>query len=198
MLRNCARKQEQVCADVTEMKCQAVAWADCGPRFDSTGRNRCQVQYKDYAYKSCVEVDYTVPHRKQVPECKQVTKDNCVTDWEVDANGNKVWGGTEKCTPVTWEECNIVEKDVDFPTVKTECGILSHLKYADFIEGPSHSLSMRTNCQVKSSLDCRPVKTRKCATVEYHECSMKPQEDCSPVTVHIPDQEKVHQKKCLT
>merc|ERR1712083_428740 len=27
------------------------------------------------------------------------TKDNCVTDWDIDENGNKVWAGKEDCSP---------------------------------------------------------------------------------------------------
>merc|ERR1712096_515591 len=54
-------------------------------------------------------------------KCKTVTKDNCVTDWNIDEHGNKIWGGKEKCEPVSWEECKIVKKAVDFPAVKTNC-----------------------------------------------------------------------------
>ena len=32
----------------------------------------------------------TVPHVKMVPHCKNVTKQNCVTLWETDANGKQV------------------------------------------------------------------------------------------------------------
>ena len=34
----------------------------------------------------------TVPHVKMVPHCKNVTKQNCVTKWETDENGNQVSG----------------------------------------------------------------------------------------------------------
>merc|ERR1712096_356644 len=78
--------------------------------------------------RDCEEVKEAVKHKKKLPECKQVTKNNCLTDWNVDENGNKVWAGTESCTPVTWEECAIVEKEVDFPTVRTQCDVRSSWK----------------------------------------------------------------------
>ena len=32
----------------------------------------------------------TVPHVKMVPHCKNVTKQNCVTNWETDKYGKQV------------------------------------------------------------------------------------------------------------
>ena len=31
-----------------------------------------------------------IPHVKMLPECRNVTKQNCVTLWETDANGKQV------------------------------------------------------------------------------------------------------------
>ena len=45
---------------------------------------------------------------------------DCVTLWETDDQGEQIWAGTEQCEPVTWQECELVEKDVQFivPEVK--------------------------------------------------------------------------------
>ena len=32
----------------------------------------------------------TVQHTKMMPECRNVTKQNCITKWEEDENGNQV------------------------------------------------------------------------------------------------------------
>jgi hypothetical protein len=69
---------------------QPIAWAECKTKTTSVHGKKCEVEYKDYDFKDCKEVKFNTPHTKQVPECKQVTKNNCVTDWEVDASGNKV------------------------------------------------------------------------------------------------------------
>ena len=48
-------------------------------------------------------------------------------------------------------------------------------------------------------MNCKPVKSTKCATVTYQDCTMEPsEEDNCGVTVPVPEQNKVHQKKCLT
>lgn len=63
----------------------------------------------------------TVPHVKMVPHCKNVTKQNCVTNWETDKYGKQVWAGTEACEPVTWQECKLVEKNVNFIVPEITC-----------------------------------------------------------------------------
>ena len=57
----------------------------------------------------------------QVPKCRNVTKQNCVTLWEKDANGNQVWAGKEGCEPVTWQECKLVDKEVKFLVPEITC-----------------------------------------------------------------------------
>merc|ERR1712112_420118 len=73
----CKTRSERVCEDATEIKCNTVGWAECTTKIWPSQGKKCHVNYKE------------------VPECKTVTKDNCVTDWNIDANGNKVWGGKE-------------------------------------------------------------------------------------------------------
>merc|ERR1712183_902788 len=72
-----------------------------------------------------------------------------VTDWNIDEQGNKVWGGKEKCEPVSWEECKIVKKAVDFPAVKTNCDIVATIKWADFVQGSTEIVEMKQSCEVK-------------------------------------------------
>ena len=48
------------------------------------------MKYIDFPYRDCKEERYNVPHTKEVPVCKTVTKENCVTDWDIDEHGNKV------------------------------------------------------------------------------------------------------------
>ncbi len=46
---------------------------------------------KNYFRKECTEGMDTVQHTKMMPECKNVTKQNCITKWEEDENGNQVF-----------------------------------------------------------------------------------------------------------
>ena len=45
---------------------------------------------KLFVEKSCFQGKKTIPHQKLLPECKNVTKQNCVTLWETDNNGEQV------------------------------------------------------------------------------------------------------------
>jgi len=195
----CEEKEEEVCVDVTEMICDVNAYADCQVEENSSGPGPCEGGYKNFDMRDCEEQEFKEAHIKQVPVCKNVTKNNCVTDWEVDDNGNKVWTGLENCTPVTWEECTIEDKEVDFPTVKTDCGVVSQIKYFDYTPQPGSSSSVSTNCSPRGSVSCRPVTRTDCIQVTYTDCSMGGGDEggCNRPDVFLPTQEKVHQKKCL-
>merc|ERR1712112_220104 len=67
----CEEKEEEVCVDVTEMICEVNAYADCQVEESAGGGGQCE------------EREFKEAHIKQVPVCKNVTKNNCVTDWEV-------------------------------------------------------------------------------------------------------------------
>ena len=46
---------------------------------------------KKFIEKSCTQSKRTIPHKKLLPDCKNVTKQNCVlTNWETDKYGNQV------------------------------------------------------------------------------------------------------------
>ena len=88
-----------------------------------------------------------IPHVKMLPECRNVTKQNCVTLWETDPEGKQVagyyryyryyriidiiditistlrqvWAGNEACEPVTWQECKLVPKTVKFIVPEINC-----------------------------------------------------------------------------
>ena len=60
---------------------------------------------RKFTEKECTQSKRSIPHRKLVPECTNVTKHNCVlTNWETDEYGNQVWAGNEACDPISWQE----------------------------------------------------------------------------------------------
>ena len=55
------------------------------------------VEYKSFKFvdrylpvKECTPGTRIDTHKKKRPECKKVTKQNCVTKWEINAAGQKV------------------------------------------------------------------------------------------------------------
>merc|ERR1712114_159326 len=95
-------------------------------------------------------------------------------------------------------ECKIVTKPVDFPAVRTNCEVAATIKWADFVQGSTEIVEMKQTCEVKSSAHCYPVKVNNCVDVTFTECEMKARDSCYSQTVYEPQQEKIHQKKCLT
>ena len=49
----------------------------------------------------CTQGKKTIPHTKLLPECRNVTKQNCVTLWETDADGKQV--STKFCLQISWK-----------------------------------------------------------------------------------------------
>ena len=54
--------------------------------FDET-----KLTAKKFVEKVCETGKRTIPHTKMLPQCKHVTKQNCVTLWETDKNGKQVF-----------------------------------------------------------------------------------------------------------
>lgn len=55
-----------------------------------TEYNVTEMTEKLYDVKECEPKEKTIKHIKKMPECKPVTRHNCVTKWEILSNGEKV------------------------------------------------------------------------------------------------------------
>ena len=86
----CEAKSENVCIDVTETKCEVVPYKECKMGLEPMEFTEKKLAPKLFVEKSCYEGKKTIPHKKHFPECKNVTKQNCVTLWETDENGEQV------------------------------------------------------------------------------------------------------------
>merc|ERR1712025_1330537 len=53
------------------------------------------------------------------------------------------------------------------------------------------------DCPVKKRVVCKPMESRKCASITYTTCTEKPVLDCEPVDVPCPSKEKIHKQWCL-
>jgi len=79
----------------------------------------------------------------------------------------------------------------------TACTTPFHLKWTDFVEKDKVIVEQQSSCEVKSSVKCERVSVRKCTSLNWKECSLIPVEECQTVDVSQPNQDKIHQKKCL-
>eukprot|EP00096_Caligus_rogercresseyi_P012849 TRINITY_DN5515_c0_g1_i1.p1 TRINITY_DN5515_c0_g1~~TRINITY_DN5515_c0_g1_i1.p1 ORF type:complete len:414 (+),score=114.53 TRINITY_DN5515_c0_g1_i1:37-1278(+) len=196
-VKNCKDKDEQICDDVTEIQCDIVPFTECSMAMNITPFKSYETVSKTFSKKICKEGMDTVQHTKMMPECKNITKQNCITNWKTDENGNQVWAGNESCEPVTWRECQLVPRKVDFKVPKIICEEGEPIPYTDLQEAEKEQMTSTMSCEVKHSTNCVPVKQTKCKTIVYQECQEEPVENCSEQEIMIPMQEKEHKKKCL-
>ena len=117
--------------------------------------------------KVCTAGSDIVKHTKLMPECQEITKQNCITKWETDENGKQIWAGNEACEPVTWKECKLVPKQVDFKVPKITCEDGEDISYEDFADVEKTQMTARMACEVKHTTSCEPKVTNKCKKISY-------------------------------
>ena len=80
----------QMCDEVTEIQCDVVPYTACKMEMAETPFKSYDMEQQIYRRKSCTEGMDVVQHTKMMPECRNVTKQNCITKWETDDDGNQV------------------------------------------------------------------------------------------------------------
>ena len=79
-----------MCHDVTEIQCEIVPYTECEMKMEWTPFETCEDYPVPYRKWTCEHGFGNQTHYKMMPECRNVTKQNCVTKWETDANGKQV------------------------------------------------------------------------------------------------------------
>jgi hypothetical protein len=193
----CEQKWKKFCLDVTNIVCKPFATPNCTVSTELRPGTRARITTATVDIKECKTRTVNIPHIKEVPVCKNVTKHNCETNWEV-VNGQKIWAGNEKCTPVTWQECKLEEVKVDFPTQVVDCEDAKPEPYPTC--SPANKVDIKvpvTNCQFITGTKCEPEVRRECVEIEYTECGTMKVDDCDDSKVRKPAQDFIHKKKCL-
>merc|ERR1719464_2387167 len=196
-VKQCSDKSENVCQDVTETKCEVVPYKECKAGQVPQTFTETKLAPKKFVEQGCTQGKKTIPHTKLLPECRNVTKQNCVTLWETDADGKQVWAGTDACEPVTWQECKLVPKDVKFIVPEIKCEPKQELWYHEPEEVTDTRMTNTFNCKVKSTSHCTTQTRPDCKQIQWNECKEVPIQNCKPKSVHVPTQELLHRKKCL-
>ena len=79
-----------MCDEVTEIQCDVVPYTECAMEMEETPYKSYDMENQIFRRKSCTEGMDVVQHTKMMPECRNVTKQNCITKWETDDEGNQV------------------------------------------------------------------------------------------------------------
>ena len=149
------------------MECEIVPYTECQMLMDTQSYRSYEVIQQIYLKKECTAGMDIVKHTKMMPECRNVTKQNCITKWETDANGKQVWAGNEACEPVTWRECKLVPKQVDFKVPKITCEEGEEVPYDDYIDVDKEQMVSNMLCEVRHATSCKPKVSNKCQTIRF-------------------------------
>jgi len=152
---------------------------------------------KNYTTKVCEPTIKTVKHIKKMPECKNVTKHNCVTKWEVLPSGEKVWSGNDDCKEVTWQECKLIDVEVDFNVTEITCNDGKNVPWRDCEQTVKEQMTMNVTCKPGAALTCKTINEELCVTVTWDDAYQEVESDCEDIEVSEPYQEVSHKKKCL-
>jgi len=196
-VKQCEDKSEEICADVHETRCEVVPYKECKSEQLPQFYTETKLAPKKFIEKSCTQGKKAIPHTKLLPECRNVTKQNCVTNWETDSYGKQVWAGTEACEPVTWQDCKLVPKDVKFIVPEITCNDHQELWYHEPEPKTDTRMTNTFGCEVKSTTHCTSNTRPDCKKITWNECREVPVTNCNPKKVHVPTQELLHRKKCL-
>merc|ERR1711892_1451387 len=196
-VKQCEEKTEEVCAEVHETRCEVVPYKVCKAEQVPQFYSETKLTPKKFTEKVCTQGKKSIPHKKLLPVCQNVTKQNCVTNWETDDYGKQVWAGTDACEPVTWQECKLVPKDVQFIVPEITCNDHQELWYHEPEPQTDTRMTNTFKCEVKSTSHCKSQTRPDCKQISWNECREVPIQSCSYKKVHVPTQELLHRKKCL-
>ena len=76
--------------EVTSLNCEFTPYTNCSMSMEAVNFKSFELVQKQFTKKNCTltnEMQYQIKKR---PECVKVKKNNCVTNWDYDSQGNKV------------------------------------------------------------------------------------------------------------
>jgi len=191
-------KQEEVCEDVTTLDCNLVGYTDCNMEMGAVFYKGHDWVDEKLPVQECVETTKIEMHIKKKSECRNVTKQNCVTKWVVLPDGEKVWSGNEDCEPVTWVECKLIEHEVPFKVPEMKCEEKNEIPWKDCTVQQKTQMVSNMTCTPKTKVECLPVVKKLCTTIRWTESHQEKIEKCDGTTkTWEPFQEVAHKKKCL-
>ena len=82
---------------MTDTKCDLVAYTECAMEMEATPCEEVVADPKNKPKYECANGTKLVQHLKKMPFCVNVTKQNCVSKWEVDPQVGAVCTTLELC-----------------------------------------------------------------------------------------------------
>ena len=82
----------------------------------------------------------------------------------------QIWAGTDQCEPVTWQECELIEKDVQFIVPDVTCSNKQELWYHEPEPAQATKMTKTFSCEVKKSSHCTTQTRPDCKQITFNQC----------------------------
>ena len=198
VIRECTPRSEQVCVEVPRTECSMVAGYTCDT-FTTEETVRCDTtETKTFTPKKCVKDGVQIlTETKKTPHCETVTKQQCDSKWEINEHGEKVFASNENCKDVTWEDCKLVDKQVEEEVEVFTCNDDKTETYLEPVVKEEEITARNEKCEGRGGSQCSVRSSTGCTTVEWTDCEERVVEECQEVTLKVPHQEYDHLLRCI-
>ena len=194
----CETRRSEVCRDIPVTRCKVVGFTECKEVQEKHQVRDDKLVNDLFTPQECAEVKKIVTEIKKAPHCEMITKEQCDTKWVVNEFGEKVFATNENCRNVTWEDCKLVDKEVEKEVDSFECkpageSILS----PTLVEETQEVTTVKRVCEPRAENICEVVTEPQCETVEWEQCRDTVQPHCFDFTIRTPHQEYNHLLRCI-
>ena len=132
-----------------------------------------------------------------MPVCKNVTKQQCDTNWVVDEKGEKVWTGNDNCEDFIWEDCALEETVFTQEVSVWDCAPDTETITFQTVYPYTMTVTPWSRvCVPRAEPVCTQTTEERCDTVEWEECSDQIVENCFSLSFSTPFQEFYHLLRC--
>lgn len=193
----CRDVPKTVTEEVTDTVCDLELYTECKMREEPMPFSKTEETIEEFEKLSCTMVPEVQQHTKTRPNCRNETKWNCISDWVLNEQGEKVFQKVGNCIPMTWLNCTLEEYQVPFTIMRPNCTSDGTVCWKNCTTVPETKMMPNMECEIKSTTRCERVPRQVTKTITFKECGEEMIETKTAKKVKIPCQKKLHRKQCL-
>ena len=195
---HCQPRKTQVCRDIPVTECRIVGFTECEETPHTQTVSDDSLELETFVAQECRPGAVRIlSETKKTPECKPVTKQQCDSKWEINEHGEKVFASNENCKDVTWEDCKLVDKQVEEEVEVFTCNDDKTETYLEPVVKEEEITARNEKCEGRGGSQCSVRSSTGCTTVEWTDCEERVVEECQEVTLKVPHQEYDHLLRCI-
>ena len=195
---HCEPKRSEVCRDIPVTRCEIVGYTECVEHPHTHQVREDKLENEKFYRQECSQVQKIVKEIKKAPHCEMVTKERCDSRWVVDEQGEKKFETSEDCRNVTWEDCRLVDKEVEREISSFECQPTDEpFVFKNVVHDTEEVTTVDRVCEPRVEKICEVKTEEQCETVEWEECRDTVQPHCFGFQIRIPHQEFNHLLRCI-